>query len=690
MSLRRMAALGGRGAQNELASLPASFNRKYLGPMILGAILNPINSSIIAVSLVPIGQAFGAPASQTLWLVSALYIATAIGQPVVGRLVDLLGAKRLFLAGAVLAGVAGVMGTFAPNLGVLIVARVILGFGTCAGYPASMYLIRSESKRTGLASPSGVLTALAVSSQTIAVIGPTLGGVLIGIGGWRTTLAINIPLAVTSFILAEVVLPSDFGIRGKGENAKGTFRSLSLDFPGIVLFAGALISLLLFLMSPHMRDLYLVPIALIAAVGLSWWELHTDDPFLDLRLLGGNLPLIATYVRNLLAMTVSYAVLYGFTQWMQDSKHLSATEAGLLLTPMSLVAIAISGATGRNPEIRGKLLVGTSSQLAGSLLLLTLGDGSAIWLLLVVGFAFGVSRGLNSLANQNAVYYQADSARLASCSGLLRTFGYLGAITASAADGAFFGQTANTSGLHHLGVFLAAVAAASLALTAVDRSLVRVVPRRAIEKGAEDSPVSTTVVYPHTKKEKNPMPAPNTVLLVMDFQHGIVDRIGDDAVVGAAGRAVEVARERQIPVMFVRVAFRPGYPEAVEANRTFSAIARAGDAMTEHHPSTQIHAALKPLPSEPIITKRRVSAFSGSDLDVLLRSARAENLVLAGIATSGVVLSTLRQASDLDYSLTVLSDACADPDPEVHRVLLEKVFPRQALVTTTDEWAAML
>jgi len=75
---------------------------------------------------------------------------------------------------------------------------------------------------------------------------------------------------------------------------------------------------------------------------------------------------------------------------------------------------------------------------------------------------------------------------------------------------------------------------------------------------------------------------------------------------------------------------------------------------------------------------------------VLLRGADANALVLGGISTSGVVLSTVRQAADLDYGLTVLADACADPDPEVHRVLTEKIFPKQALVTTTDEWIAGL
>ncbi len=187
------------------------------------------------------------------------------------------------------------------------------------------------------------------------------------------------------------------------------------------------------------------------------------------------------------------------------------------------------------------------------------------------------------------------------------------------------------------------------------------------------------------------MSAERTVLLVMDFQNGIVERIGDEKVLAAAGRAVAAARAAGVPVMFVRVAFRPGHPEISERNVTFSAIARTtGDAMTEAHPATQVHASLEPRPDEPVLVKRRVSAFSGSDLATLLSGAGAETLVLAGISTSGVVLSTLRQAADLDYRLTVLSDACADTDPEVHRVLLEKVFPRQASVLTADAWAETL
>ena len=186
------------------------------------------------------------------------------------------------------------------------------------------------------------------------------------------------------------------------------------------------------------------------------------------------------------------------------------------------------------------------------------------------------------------------------------------------------------------------------------------------------------------------MSGSRTVLLAMDFQHGVVERFGDSSVLDAASRAVKAARASEIPVMFVRVAFRPGYPEVAESNAVFASLTQSGDAMTQDHPATQVHAALEPRPDEPVVTKRRVSAFSGSDLDLLLRAAGADTLVLAGIATSGVVLSTVRQAADLDYRLIVLADACADRDPEVHRVLTEKVFPRQAQVTVTDEWIQTL
>jgi MFS family permease len=457
------------------------FDRRLIGPMILGAVLNPINSSIIAVSLVPIGMAFGAPPARTAWLVSALYLATAIGQPVVGRLVDMYGPRRLYLAGTALVGVAGLVGAFAPSLTVLIVARVLLGFGTCAGYPAAMYLIRSEAERTGQDNPAGVLTALSVSAQTVAVIGPTLGGLLIGLGGWRTTLAVNIPLAVAGIALGVWRLP-----RGGGERTAGGPAAARLDLPGMGLFAGTLVCLLLFLMSPRTTNWYLVALAAAAAAGLAIRELRAAEPFIDLRVLRGNLPLLATYARMLLAALVSYSFLYGYTQWLEAGRGLHAAQAGLVLVPMFLTAIVVAGITGRRRAVLGKLLVGSATQIVACAMLLLVGPGSAIWLLVGIALIVGIPQGLNNLANQNALYHQADPARMGSSAGLLRTFMYLGAIVAAAANGAFLGHRADTAGLHHLAVFILAVAVVLLVLSALDRSL------RRIGNGYPNEPVTSS------------------------------------------------------------------------------------------------------------------------------------------------------------------------------------------------------
>lgn len=471
-----------RGTAGPGGPATAGFDRRLLPPMMLGSILNPINTTIIAVTLVPIGEALGAPPSQTAWLVSALYLATALGQPVVGRLIDVFGPRRLFLVSTSLVGVAGVVGTLAPNLGVLIASRVLLGFGTCGGYPAAMALLRSESRRTGHDSPGGVLTALAVANQTIAVIGPLLGGLLIGLGGWRATFALNVPLAVAAVLLGLLRLPRD---AGAGESPRRGRLAGQLDLPGMALFAVLLVALLLFLMNLHLRDWYLPLIAVAASAAFAARELRAPAPFIDLRVLGGNKPLLVTYGRALVAYAVSYAFLYGFTQWTEEGFGLSPFRAGLVQIPMFLVAIGVSLATGRRKGVRGKLIAGAAGQLAACAVMLTLTGDSPVWMLVLVALIFGFPQGLNSLALQNSVYFQAEPERTASSAGLLRTFAYVGSMAASSATAASFGQHADTGGMHHLAWLMLGAGGLYLLLTLFDRTVGRTGP--AAGRGADPS-----------------------------------------------------------------------------------------------------------------------------------------------------------------------------------------------------------
>jgi nicotinamidase-related amidase len=182
-----------------------------------------------------------------------------------------------------------------------------------------------------------------------------------------------------------------------------------------------------------------------------------------------------------------------------------------------------------------------------------------------------------------------------------------------------------------------------------------------------------------------------SALLVMDVQNSVVGRYYPAAEVASTLEplvsAVRAARARAVPVIFVRVALRPGYPDVSPNNLSFSALRDRGG-MLETDEATQVWEGVRPEGDEVVVVKRRVSAFTGSGLDVVLRAQAIDHLILTGIATSGVVLSTLRQAADADFRVTVLKDACLDADPEVQRVLTEKIFPRQAAVLTVAEWAA--
>jgi nicotinamidase-related amidase len=181
---------------------------------------------------------------------------------------------------------------------------------------------------------------------------------------------------------------------------------------------------------------------------------------------------------------------------------------------------------------------------------------------------------------------------------------------------------------------------------------------------------------------------PGAALLVLDMQQTIVDSYGGSTEqLEKVATALAWARGAGMLTIFVELSFRPGYPDVSPRNRTFQAITESGRFSAEPG-GPRFPPAIAPLEADLIVTKKRVSAFVGSDLDLILRSRNVGTLAMCGIATSGVVLSTLRQASDLDYDLVVLSDGCADTDSEVHELLLRRIFPRQAAVVTVKEWCS--
>ena len=174
----------------------------------------------------------------------------------------------------------------------------------------------------------------------------------------------------------------------------------------------------------------------------------------------------------------------------------------------------------------------------------------------------------------------------------------------------------------------------------------------------------------------------------MDMQSSILAHLpGNPELLIKVTAAIANAREHAIPVIYVIVGFRAGAPEVSERNKRFSTDIRKEQWTSEYAAEwLSIHPDIIPQQEDVVVVKRRVSAFTGSDLEVILRAQGIQHLVLTGVATSGVVLSTLREAADKDYQLTVIEDCCADRDEEVHRVLMDKVFYKQAEVVSLERW----
>lgn len=182
----------------------------------------------------------------------------------------------------------------------------------------------------------------------------------------------------------------------------------------------------------------------------------------------------------------------------------------------------------------------------------------------------------------------------------------------------------------------------------------------------------------------------HTAILSMDCQTGIVSiytKDDKDAFLARAASVLNHARAIGITVIHVQVGFRPGLPEVSSRNVLFGAVkSSAQHQKLFQEPLGAIPAVIAPKEGEILITKHRISAFNGTDLAMILRANDIDTLVLYGIATSGVVLSTLLEAADADFRLAVIKDCCADLDSNLHDCLINKFFPSRASVLSTREF----
>ena len=178
-----------------------------------------------------------------------------------------------------------------------------------------------------------------------------------------------------------------------------------------------------------------------------------------------------------------------------------------------------------------------------------------------------------------------------------------------------------------------------------------------------------------------------SVLLVMDAQVATLQSIPNpEPILHNISNVIHEARANGIPIIFVKVGFRSGYHEVHANNAVFSGIKESGTFFLENHPSGDLHPDLPAEKNDIVVTKKRISAFAGSDLAILLRSLKAETLIMTGFWTSGVVLSTVCEAFDMDYKIIVIANCCGDADEEKHNFLVNKILPMRATIAEANNW----
>lgn len=461
-------------ASTKQESIPARtdshpFSWRFTAPLFLGSALNPINSSLIATALVSISSAVHVSVGQTATLVSALYLAAAIAQPTAGKVAEVFGPRRVFLAGILLVLAGGLVGGLASTLQLLVVSRVLIGLGTSCAYPTAMLLIRRRASAAGLdAPPGGVLGGLQIAGVATASLGLPLGGVLVQLAGWRSVFFVNVPVALIALGATLVWIPRDEPVR------RQTFKQVvtALDVVGIAGFALAMTALLMFLSSlPHPAwSLLGATVALWAAQW--WWELRARNPFFDIRLLAQNAALTRTYIRYSLVLLCAYIVLYGVSQWIEAARGVSELLTGLILLPMTVVSGLIITPIARRNLVRGPLVwCAITCLLAGATALFLPGDD---WLAvtIVITVLLGFSQGAAS-SNQLALYRQAPAEVLGTASGLMRSFGYFGSIASSAVTGIVFRNQVSNGGIVVIALIMIGASTVLLAITVLDRTLHR-------------------------------------------------------------------------------------------------------------------------------------------------------------------------------------------------------------------------
>jgi len=411
----------------------------FLLSVATGAMLNPLNSSMIALAIPNIQRDFGLSFLTVSWIISSFYLASAVTQPIAGKLGDLIGRRKMFLGGLILVAISAMGAPLAPAFAILIIMRLFQAVGSGAIYPAGIGMVRDHiHERQGAA-----LGFISLMMTAMAALGPTIGGFLIAWGDWQAIFLVNIPVLLVCFLLGWFVLPKDE--TRKKLNIQELIQKM--DLLGIVFFSIGVVGLLLFLLSLKATVNYVAGITGIISLLLFFWhELKTKIPFIDIRLFHSNRKLSLVFLQYIVLNFIYYSLFLGLPSYFQSGLHLSVGYSGLLMllvTGMGIITAPLIGRWIDKSGVNIPILTGNLLIVIGALLLWVFFDHVPIIVMALIISLIAAGCSFGNVTLQVAMLEASPASIVGVSTGLYQTCRNFGAILSAVSLGLIFGAQFN-------------------------------------------------------------------------------------------------------------------------------------------------------------------------------------------------------------------------------------------------------
>ncbi len=415
----------------------------------LGVILNPLNTTMITVALPYIQEDFQLSATDISWLIASYFIISAIFTPLIGKLSDMYGRKLIFLVGFLLVVVSSILAPSSMNMLTLLVMRGIQAIGTSAHFPAGIGIIRNVIHHK----QNRIIGLLAVFATTSAAFGPTIGGLLIQLGGWPVIFYVNLPILALAIILTIIYIPKDEKTAGK---------TCPWDVTGISLFSLAIVTWMLFLLELEQNvQIGTLLFASVTTIAFYMYEKGKDEPFIDVNFFRNNLNITLIFGQYILSTVIFFAVLLSFPTFLQSVIGTTSRMAGIVMLALSLFAMVMTPIATRWMERTGfrlPLFVSILIGLLGVGLMFFVKEDSGLFFIGFVLSVLGICNGIQNIGLQNLLYASIDKEDSGIASGLLMTSRFVGNILASSMYGIAFASGMDDGSMMNLTMMLFVVA----------------------------------------------------------------------------------------------------------------------------------------------------------------------------------------------------------------------------------------